>query len=71
MGKKRHAKQPTKAKPKRRRACILDSFRQFHAFGFKISLLVVDGASTNLTMLKLLVGHEGVFGHDKTKKILT
>ena len=49
-------------------ACILDSFRQFHAFGFKISLLVVDGASTNLTMLKLLVGHQGVFGHDKTKK---
>ena len=49
-------------------ACIMDSLRQFHTFGFKVSLLVVDGASTNLTMLKLLLGHQGAFGHNNSQQ---
>ena len=42
----------------------MDTLRQFSSFGFHVSLLIVDGASSNLTTLKLLIGVRGVFGHD-------
>ena len=45
-------------------ACLMDSLQQFHAFGFKISLVIVDGASSNLSCIKLLLGVKGVFGHE-------
>lgn len=49
-------------------ACIMDTLRQFHAFGFKVSLLIVDGASSNLSALKSLMGVQGVFGHDEKQE---
>ena len=44
------------------------TLHQFHVFGFKSSLLIVDGASTNLTCLKLLVGTEGTFSHNEQQE---
>ena len=44
-------------------ACVTDAMRQFHAFQFAVSLLILDGGSSNLTMMKLLMGVQGVFGH--------
>ena len=44
-------------------ACLMDSLQHFHAFGFKTSLVIVDGASSNLSCIKLLLGVKGVFGH--------
>lgn len=37
-------------------ACVMDAMRQFHAFGFSVTLLVVDGASSNMSMIRLLMG---------------
>lgn len=48
-------------------ACVMDTLRQFEAFNFTVSLLIMDGASTNLTMIKILLGIQGVFGHDSTQ----
>ena len=45
-------------------ACLMDSLQHFHAFGFKVSLIIVDGAASNLSCIKLLLGRTGVFGHD-------
>ena len=45
-------------------ACIMDSLQKFESFGFHITMLVMDGASTNLSMLRLLMGATGVFGHN-------
>ena len=49
-------------------AYLMDALQQFHAFGFKVSLLILDGASSNLTVVKILVGVQGVFGHDDSKE---
>ena len=43
-------------------ACIRDSMQQLDSFGFHVSMLIVDGASANLSMLRLLMGTRGVFG---------
>ena len=48
-------------------ACVMDTLRQFEAFNFRVSLLIMDGTSTNLTMIKILLGIQGVFGHDSTQ----
>lgn len=48
-------------------ACIIDAMRQLHAFQFAISLLILDGGSANLTMVKLLMGVQGVFGHQESQ----
>ncbi len=48
-------------------ACVTDSMRQFHAFQFSVSLLILDGGSSNLTMVKLLMGVRGVFGHKESQ----
>lgn len=45
-------------------ACVMDSMRQFHSFGVSISLLICNGASANLTMLKVLLGVGGVFSSE-------
>ena len=45
-------------------ACIMDALQKFEAFGFHVSMLIVDGASANLSMLKILMGTTGVFGHN-------
>lgn len=36
-------------------ACVTDAMRQFHAFQFTVSLLILDGGSSNLTTIKLLM----------------
>lgn len=36
--------------------CIMDTIYQFNLFGFKTFMIICDGASSNLTMLKLLCG---------------
>ena len=41
-----------------------EHLQQFHSFGFRVSALILDGASSNLSMIKLLMGVKGVFGHD-------
>ena len=46
----------------------MDALHQFHAFGFKVSLVIIDGAISNLSMLKLLVGVRDVFGHDQQQE---
>eukprot|EP00117_Sycon_ciliatum_P015679 scpid84512/ scgid15429/ len=42
-------------------ACVLHSMRLFHAFDFKTCTLVCDGAATNLSLLKTLLGRCGAF----------
>ena len=43
-------------------ACVTDALRQFHNFAFKSCALVFDGASTNLSLVKALMGVRGPFG---------
>ena len=45
-------------------ACLMDSLQQFNGFGFKVSLVIIDGASSNLSCIKLLLGVKGIFGHN-------
>ena len=47
--------------------CIMDTIYQFNLFGFKTFMIIWDGASPNLTMLKLLCGRSGAYIHDKYK----
>ena len=47
-------------------ACVLDSFRLFHSYGLMLSALVCEGASTNLTLLKAMVGMRAAFGNSST-----
>lgn len=42
-------------------ACVLDTVKLFHLHGLKTSLLVCDGASSNLTTIKATHGHCGVY----------
>ncbi len=49
-------------KAKSTAACVFDAMRLFHMFGFKITLLILDGASSNLSLVKLCFGVKGVFG---------
>ncbi len=47
-------------------SCVHESLRTFHAFGFDVSVVVCDGASYNLTLLKKLCGNcTGPFGVGK------
>ncbi|XP_065177045.1 uncharacterized protein LOC135806751 [Sycon ciliatum] len=43
-------------------ACVMDTLRLFHAYDFKVSALVCDGASTNMAMIKSMMGKSGSFG---------
>ena len=52
-------------------ACVLDSMRKFHMYGFKVCLLICDGASSNLTMCKTLMNYDGVFLEDRIKPQFT
>ena len=36
---------------------IMDALQNFEAFGFHVSVLIVDGASANLSMFKISDGH--------------
>ena len=45
--------------------CVLDALRKFHCHGFDVCALVCDGASSNLTMIKTLLGKKGHFAVQK------
>ena len=47
--------------------CVMDAIYQFHLFSFETSLIICDGASSNLTMLKALCGRDGPYGHDDSQ----
>ena len=36
--------------------CLMDAIFKFHRFGFKTVAVVCDGASSNLSMIKVLSG---------------
>ena len=38
--------------------CLMDAMFKFHKFGFKSVAVVCDGASSNLSMIKVLSGSE-------------
>lgn len=45
-------------------ACVMEALRKFQAHGFDVCVLICDGASSNLTMLKILLGKKGPFYHN-------
>ena len=49
-------------------ACLMDSLQKLDSFGSHVSMLVVDGASANLSMLRLLMGTTGVFGFNSASE---
>lgn len=46
-------------------ACVLETVKLFQLHGLKTSLLVCDGASSNLTTIKATHGHHGVYPIEK------
>lgn len=44
--------------------CVMEAIYQFHLFGFEMSLIICDGASANLSMLKALCSREGAYTPD-------
>ena len=46
-------------------ACIMETIKLFHFCGLKTSLMVCDGASPNLTMIKATRGHFGAYSFKK------
>ena len=44
-------------------SCILQSLRVFYLYGFHTYALVCDGASSNVSALKLSCGTSGAYGH--------
>ena len=49
--------------------CIMDALRKFHSHGISVYALVCDGASSNLTMVKMLLGKKGHFTPDRSTSI--
>ena len=45
-------------------ACVMDALRKFQAHGFDVCVFVCDGASSNLTMVKTLLGKQGPLHHN-------
>ena len=45
--------------------CLLETLKLFHMHGLKTSVLVCDGASTNLTAIKATGDHFGVYPINK------
>ena len=43
--------------------CLLDTLRLLHNFGFKSNAVVCDGAATNMSLIKSMMGVRGSFGH--------
>ena len=44
--------------------CIMDAIKKIYNHGFSVCALVCDGASSNLTMIKTLLGKKGHFMHN-------
>ena len=53
-------------KAKRMLPCVMYAIGKFHNYGFSVCALVCDGASSNLRMIKTLLGKEGHFIHDNS-----
>ena len=45
-------------------ACVMDALRKFEAYGFNVCSFICDGASSNLTMIKILLECRGPFYHN-------
>ena len=43
-------------------SCGMETLKLFHLYGFKTSVLLCDGASTNLCTIKATMGTSGAFG---------
>ena len=43
-------------------SCVMETLKLFHLYGFKTSVLLCDGASTNLCTIKATMGTSGAFG---------
>ena len=52
-------------------ACVIDSLRKLHCYGFKTKVVICDGASTNLTAIKYFCWHRGTFGHNVTDGVIS
>lgn len=52
-------------------ACVIDSLRKLHTYGFKTKVVICDGASTNLTAIKYFCGHRGTFSHNLTGGVIS
>ena len=48
--------------------CIMDAIYQFHLFTFETSVIICNGASANLSLLKALCGREGAYVPDDDKE---
>ena len=46
---------------------VLETIKVFHVFEFETSLLVYDGAISNLSAIKQTIGVSGVFGCDPSQ----
>jgi len=46
--------------------CVMDALRKFYSHGFKVYAFVCDGASSNLTMIKTLLGVKGPFHRNQS-----
>ena len=42
-------------------ACVFETVKLFQSHGFKTSLLVCDGGSSNIATIKATHGHHGVY----------
>ena len=42
-------------------ACMYETLRVLHLYGFKVSVIMCDGASSNLTALKTTTGVSGAY----------
>ncbi len=53
-------------------SCVMETLKLFHLHGLLISLIVCDGAATNLAVIKATHGHYGVYAISRgTIKFLT
>lgn len=48
-------------------ACVLQSIRVFHLYGFHTSVIVCDGAAANVSALKSTCGVSGAYGARSSK----
>ena len=44
-------------------ACVMDALRKFEAHSFHVLSFICDGASSNLSMIKILLERKGLFYH--------
>lgn len=48
-------------------ACMYETMEAMESVGFRVKALICDGASWNLSLVKMLCGVEGQFGRDSSE----